>query len=928
MDGCPTENDLEAYLAGKLAADASDAVRTHIDDCVLCQETLHASLADADDGDSMAQTPVASPLPDFSVIFAVGRYNIQHLLGAGGMGAVYAAYDTVLQRDVALKLVAPSLVQNADFANNLIRESQTLARCNAPSVLTVFDAGRHGDEVFIAMERVDGTTLREWLVAQKRSHRDILQVFCRAAQGLAVAHHANIVHRDFKPENVLVSNAVGADGLPARVVVSDFGIAYCPEKPKTGATLDGARPASPNAVGTLRFMPPEQLRGEVVDARADIFAFGVALWTAIHVRAPFAASETAARLAAIAQGPDLAVVAKPRALDALLRRMLAEQPAQRPATIDEVIATLQRVLARRRYVAIAAAGFAVAALAAVATVVLVGGAEKTEPCELQRAYNAAQLRVPALATAVAAACRTPDRDHVACLHERIVEQAALRTLATANLAPAVGPSWQSSLVSVESCAAPNFALAAQWPASPTAVVMVAQLRNSLATLPASTASDGIKASALHQGLRALAFYSGWRPAALEVERWFANDFAVAPLARLATLQGLADEAEGLQQVPLAVEFRLAASRTALKALAQPRVAGENLAKAAALMKRAPVPPATAVRVRLGIAAAQQGQGEFAAAEASFAAAAKLAAANHDESWAENFEGAYFLQSVDKYEEDLTIARAALARLQANGAGGSLMEIDIRVRCAIDLAKLGESEEALMHAAQAVTLADRLSLSEYQASTHANYALVLHETGKQSQGLPEIRLAQRYLSAIGLHHSSMMARYKLLESVLLAPLNEADAAIATAQQACEILAVVDGAAAVDTLNCWNALAANLASAGKFAQALLRLDALRDIKVANPNDILIINLNALRGHTLLGLGRYKEAIAAFEQAETGFQANQNYARLQGLCEWGLAQAWAHIDMQQAKRWAQAAVATWSTTERDEQVVAAEKWLKQHR
>ncbi|HPH65746.1 MAG TPA: serine/threonine-protein kinase [Kofleriaceae bacterium] len=932
MDGCPTENELEAHLAGKLAAAASDSVRTHIDTCVMCQQTLRASLgADDDAADSTTQPPLlvtfklaedTHPVPNFSAIFAVGRYDIQHLLGTGGMGAVYAAYDTVLQRDVALKLVSPNLVQNTEFANNLIRESQVLARCNAPSVLTVFDAGRHGDEVFIAMERVDGTTLREWLAAQKRSQRDILQMFCRAAQGLAVAHHANIVHRDFKPENVLVSNALGADGLPARVVVSDFGIAYSP------ARSMATRSTSPHAVGTLRFMPPEQLRGDAVDARADIFAFGVALWSAIHVRAPFEASETAARLAAIAKGPDLAVTAKPRALDALLRRMLAEQPAQRPATIDEVIVTLQRVLARRRYVAFAAAGLAVAASATVATIMLVGSEAQLASCELQRAYDTAQLRTPALASAVAAACRAPNRRTTDCLRERIVEQAALRTLAAANIVPAVGQTWLASVVPIESCALPTFELAAQWPAAPAAVAVVAQLRNQLALLPATVASDGIKSPALHQELHALAFYSGWRPAVLEVERWFANDLTVAPLQRLATLQRLADEAEELHQGPLAVEFRLAASRTALKALGLASIASENLVKAEAMIERAPVPANTALRLRVSVAAVQQGQGEFAAAEASFAAAAKLAAANHDDTWAESYEGAYYLQSVDKYDEDLTIARAALARLQASGTTGSLLEIDVRVRCAIDLAKLGESAEALSHAAQAATLADRLGLPEYQASTHANYALVLHETGKQEQSLTEIRVAQRYLNAIGLHHSSMMARYKMVESVVLAPLDQADAAIATAQQACEILAVVDGATATDTLNCWNGLAANLASAGQFEQALKRLDALRSITSTKSNDILVINLNALRGHTLLGLHRYKEAIEAFAEAETAFQASGNYPRLQGLCEWGLAQAWAHVDVQQAKHWAQTAIATWNTTpEREEQIEAAEQWLKKH-
>src|SRR4051812_10268762 len=232
------------------------------------------------------------PLPRGS---AVGRYVVLERIGSGGMGVVYAAYDPELDRKVALKLLRPDRAGAAgEAALRLQRGAQAIARLSDPHVVAVYDAGTFGDQVFVAMELMEGRTLRQWLGEGKRGWREIVDVFVAAGRGLAAAHAAGLVHRDFKPDNVLL----GTDG---RVKVADFGLA----RPVGDADPGGGEAAlmeSPGsrgllatpltewgvAMGTPAYMAPEQLRGERADARSDQFSFCVALWEALYGRKPFA----------------------------------------------------------------------------------------------------------------------------------------------------------------------------------------------------------------------------------------------------------------------------------------------------------------------------------------------------------------------------------------------------------------------------------------------------------------------------------------------------------------------------------------------------------------------------------------------------------------------------------------------------------------
>ena len=195
----------------------------------------------------------------------IGRYAVLSTLGEGGMGVVYAAYDPELDRKVAVKVLRERLGDAAELGARLLREAQAMARLSHPNVVSVHDVGRFEDKVFVAMEFIDGRTLGDWVKEKPRSWREVLAVFLQAGKGLAAAHSAGLVHRDFKPGNVLV-------GKNGSVKVTDFGLAFTP----------GARAASGIAMGgTPAYMAPEQLQGETPDARADQYSFCVALYEAL-----------------------------------------------------------------------------------------------------------------------------------------------------------------------------------------------------------------------------------------------------------------------------------------------------------------------------------------------------------------------------------------------------------------------------------------------------------------------------------------------------------------------------------------------------------------------------------------------------------------------------------------------------------------------
>ncbi|HEY1554448.1 MAG TPA: serine/threonine-protein kinase [Kofleriaceae bacterium] len=305
---------------------------------------------------------------------SIGRFVVLGLLGSGGMGNVYSAYDPHLDRKVAIKLLHAEIAQTnaANACTRLLREAQAMAKINHPNVIKVHETGTFGDQVYVAMEFADGGTLRAWLKLKQRPVSDVLELFVQAGRGLAAAHAAGLVHRDFKPDNVLLAK----DGS---VRVTDFGLVSVmndgTQRPPTVEPLqpiDADVPLSQSnstplsqdltrtgsIMGTPSYMSPEQFTGGEATATADQFAFCVALYEALYRQRPFA-GDTYGELATNVVFGEVRAAPKRAKVPSWLRRVvlrgLARKPEDRHASMTALIAALARDPARRRRTATIAA---------------------------------------------------------------------------------------------------------------------------------------------------------------------------------------------------------------------------------------------------------------------------------------------------------------------------------------------------------------------------------------------------------------------------------------------------------------------------------------------------------------------------------------------------------------------------------------------
>ncbi|MBL8976567.1 MAG: serine/threonine protein kinase, partial [Myxococcales bacterium] len=332
---------------------------------------------------------------------AIGRFTVLRELGRGGTGVVYAAYDEQLDRKVAVKLLHSETRE--DLARTrLLREAQAMARLAHPNIVGVHEVGTHGRQIYVAMEFVHGMTLHAWLKRKRRSFPELAAMFRQAGEGRAAAHAAGLVHRDFKPANVMV----GDDG---RVRVLDFGLARVEATPGSAPGLDDLAPAEEHSsavanlrsldasitvtgvmLGTPAYMAPEQFLGARVDARSDQFAFCVALFEAAYGSRPFPGDTLAELMSQVLAGqvrePACTPVTVPRGLRPLVLRGLQRDPDQRwPAMrpLLDALAPFARVPVRRGRLALMAAttllfggGLGLAAQASLSDDACSGGAER------------------------------------------------------------------------------------------------------------------------------------------------------------------------------------------------------------------------------------------------------------------------------------------------------------------------------------------------------------------------------------------------------------------------------------------------------------------------------------------------------------------------------------------------------------------------
>jgi serine/threonine protein kinase/formylglycine-generating enzyme required for sulfatase activity len=381
------ENSGESH--GRPSGEVTDLVTLPGASSAVPTDEPEAPLATQESGDGAAG--VADEFDVLARGATVGRYLVLERLGAGAMGVVYAAYDPELDRKIALKLLRPQ-GKAADLSRRqarMVREAKAIAKLSHPNVVGIFDVGVHEGQVFMAMEHLAGGTLRHWMAAKKRPWRETIQMFIAIGHGLAGAHAEGLIHRDFKPDNVLLDK----NGVPK---VVDFGLVRLaasttelsgsgaferePDEEATaslpGTSDPGALTRTGALTGTPAYMAPEQFRSEGVDARTDQFAFCGTLYEALYGERPFAGDNVLAIAGSVLSGrvreaPRDSQV--PGWVRRVVLRGLELDPDRRFPAMDELIAVLADdpiVKRRRQMTAIAAALTLVTGIVATRQVVM------------------------------------------------------------------------------------------------------------------------------------------------------------------------------------------------------------------------------------------------------------------------------------------------------------------------------------------------------------------------------------------------------------------------------------------------------------------------------------------------------------------------------------------------------------------------------
>jgi hypothetical protein len=522
QEECLSEATLRALLADELDAEARAQARAHLDRCAACRQRLAAQ-----SGATTRTLPMTAPTPppaaqrpSIAPGTWIGSYEVDGKIGAGGMGVVYRGLDRSLDRPVAIKLLdrteeEPERQERA----RMERESRTLARLSHRNVVTVYQVGEHEGRRYLAMEYVEGGTVRDWLASAPRSVRDITDAFAQAGAGLAAVHEAGFIHRDIKPDNLLI----GSDG---RVRVGDFGLVIAHrDQPEPSPPLDVARASgrltqTGALMGTPRYMAPEVLRGEPADEKSDQWSFCASMWEALSGAPAFPGD----LVTALDRGATPTIPAEPdrasnlpRRHRRLLLRGLAHDPAERWPSMRALVAELTRSR-RLTTTAILAAG---AAGAVALGLTLAQANREPDPCadagampawseprraELARTLRSAPNSDPAARSveqeaatyadswraARRAACRNARRQAPAspatvettCLDERRTAfEASLAALTRAPVDPIAALELLAALPPVADCTDATWLADRQPPASdPTSTALRAELEAARAEL--------------------------------------------------------------------------------------------------------------------------------------------------------------------------------------------------------------------------------------------------------------------------------------------------------------------------------------------------------------------------------------------------------------------------------------------------------------
>ncbi len=990
MSECPTDDTLCALVHQALDVETTTRVTSHLDDCVACRQVVIAAVRAriVEIPERFAHgTPTDHPAVDLPFVpgagirsligTRLGRYEVRRLIGAGGMGQVYEAYDAELDRAIALKVMRPDLSGIASvLAERLVRESRIMAKLVHSSVITVFDVGRVDDLVFIAMELIDGETLGAYLQRVTPSWREIVGMFVRAGRGLSAAHLRGIVHRDFKPDNVLVE--LDASRRRAhRVLVTDFGIARgdtdADETPEpwraTGAlrlTATGAR------IGTLAYMAPEQLAGEPVDQRADVFAFAVAMWEALFGERPFPGRSIDEIRAAMQRSPERPQRTKvPARIIRALERSLAVAPGSRMPDMASLIRELEA--ARPRIQVIGPAVIAVVAVGLVLnTVRVMADRSDADPCASGRAaiegvyaprrqLLAASLgATPKLRDEIAtqldkltadlrathlASCHA-DRSPVqagttaACLEARRLELDGFidDLISDGPIAGRFAARMIHGIGDPRACADPAPGLlAARVPAERALRRQVTAVRYRAFDAEAARdrseyAAAGAAAIAVVRDAAAL-----WPPLHAEALYLLGTTQSMGGdnKAGLVTLKQAAAVAERAHHDYIAASAWIQLAQSTAFDEGDPARALEYTTYAEAAVDRIGRPPDVTTMFEYVRGSTLVELDRQAEAELALRHAVELAETRSPQYLSLAIQGlGYLYESQGRYVDAIDAYRRALARLAKDGGPPSTIDVTYRGRLAVNLSLLGKSAEAEVEARGAMELADRLlgadNLDRWVA--HINLAQVLQDAGKLQEALAVLVVAKTAIVKIQGDRDERYAETVTLEGMILVALERYREAEDGYARACDIIAFTTGADSSQTAECWMAETFALAGLGKATAGIALIDRALPILKKAYGDVhpQIANAYVSRGSMSADLGRHAEAIQDLERAVTMFGKISIDPAHRAAAEWALGKELWSRDPRRARELVEEAVATlatrgdnWKGARRD-----ATAWLAAHK
>jgi eukaryotic-like serine/threonine-protein kinase len=933
---CPTDDLLVAFAQRSLTPDEREDVASHLDSCESCRIAVRAG-AIGSPQPTLEQLPVGTTTPHRTGT-KIGRYEVRRLLGVGGMGQVFAAYDTDLDREVALKVLRPELAGTAAvLAERLVRESRLTAKVTHPSVMTVYDVGRDGDTVFIAMELIRGETLGVHLARTQPNARAIVGLFQRAAAGLAAAHAAGIVHRDFKPENVLVET-VGE----RRVIVTDFGIARASDL--DDATSDAAPhdvrlTATGLAIGTPAYMAPEQLDGKSVDKRADVFAFSVSLWEALTGERPFPGT-TIDQIRTAMTKPAVPKRPLPKRLLRALQRGLEKTADARWPDLTSFTRELEAIRKPRRIALVAAIGVGLAGIGIASGSALSSSPER--PCAralTQFTYDRAALdhalaadpiahdklmplfdalaaswRSMHVATCVAAREPAQAPNSAACLEARRIEFDGVVADIIADgpkhavaMAPLI--SWP------QACTRPP--PAAQFSRVPDNVETrrkVTALRYRAFDAELARAGGDYKHTIAVEQQIVKDAHGVWPP--LEAEALYllgsTQSLGADSKAGFDNLHQAAALAEAAHHDYIAISSWTQLITSATFDQGDPKRGLEYATYAEGALARSAWPPQATALFEYAKGTTLVEANRMKEAEASLRHCKELCEQYHLPYLPQAIQGlGYLYEQTGRFADAVTEYRLAIAGLSKDGPDDSITRVAFDGRLSSNLMELGHTEEAVAVALEGRKLADATmgSDSEDRVEAQMAYAEALDGDGQPAKALVEIHDAEQKLAKLDGERNERYGNALQVDGAILLDLERYPEAEKVLVRACDVIAFHAGDNTTQEAQCRIAEVTALAGVGKRKEALALDEKVVTVlqgAYGNDHPSVVIAL-AQRGELRIALGDRAGGLADLEEAVKRFDTHHDAPGRRAALTVALANALQASDPQRAKQLLRDSLAT---------------------